>query len=81
MRKYPFITGLLILITVFSCSNPSSNNQTYTLTTMVSPQEGGSIDPASGSYSAGEQISLHAMPTEGWRFVRWEGDWASTIHK
>ena len=37
----------------------------YTLTTSVSPSGGGSVGPASGTYAAGSQVTLTAMPAPG----------------
>lgn len=61
------IVGLLV-----SCGTES--NPTYTLTTSVSPSEGGSIAPSSGVYSKGETVTLQATPSDGWRFKEWGGD-------
>jgi len=65
--------GLFLL---FSCDSISGGKTEYTLTTTVSPSEGGTITPESGKYSDGETITLTGVPTSGgWRFDRWEGDW------
>ena len=69
--------GVLLVIVAFSmmlsCGLTDSGS-TYRLTTTANPEEGGSIEPASGKYDAGEQITLRAVPNQGWRFVGWEGD-------
>jgi len=57
----------------YSC-NLVGGDKSYNLTTTVSPEEGGTIDPPSGSYESGVQLSVRANPSEGWRFDRWEGD-------
>ena len=46
----------------------------YTLTLTVEPEGGGSVscDPSLPQYSSGSQVELEAVPTEGWRFDRWE---------
>lgn len=76
MRTILFI-GLLIL-GLFTLSCTTANNPTYQLTTTVSPSEGGTISPSSGTYSEGETVTLTGTPSTGWRFVRWEGDLSST---
>ena len=70
-----FIVGFVI-----SCG--TENKPTYKVTTTVSPTEGGTItlSPSSGVYSEGEMITLTATPSNGWYFVRWEGDWSSTLN-
>lgn len=65
---------------VVSCGTENSSPTTFTLTTSVSPVEGGSISPAQGSYDEGETLSLQATPTEGWEFVRWEQDLNTTAN-
>jgi hypothetical protein len=68
-----------LFIGMFLLSCGTENNPTYTLTTTVSPSEGGTISPSSGEFPEGEVISLTGIPTSsGWRFVRWEGDWSSS---
>ncbi|MFN2373610.1 MAG: hypothetical protein ABR545_07325, partial [Cyclonatronaceae bacterium] len=68
-----FIVGLLV-----SCG--SESNPTFTLTTTVSPSEGGSITPSSGVYSKGETVTLQADPANGWRFVEWQLDVNTTAN-
>ncbi|MGB5924807.1 MAG: hypothetical protein WBH01_01755 [Dehalococcoidia bacterium] len=46
----------------------------YTLTTSVSPSGGGSVSPAGGTYAAGSQVTLTAMPASGYSFNNWGGD-------
>ncbi len=47
--------------------------KTYSLTTTVSPAQGGSISPASGTYDEGARVTLTATPATGYRFDHWEG--------
>jgi len=64
---------LLILLSFFiSCG--TENAPVYTLSTTALPVEGGSIVPSSGQFSDGEVVELQAIPSQGWEFVRWEGD-------
>lgn len=46
----------------------------FTLTRQVSGSGTIISDPSSGSYPDGTQISLTAMPNEGWSFSNWSGD-------
>lgn len=71
--KNPVIIAFILGFVIF-CG--TENNPTYQLTTTVSPSVGGTISSSSGTYSEGEVVSLTANPSNGWRFVRWEGDWS-----
>ena len=42
-----------------------------TLAIMVTPSEGGSVTGA-GTYDAGTQVSVEAIPNEGYEFAEWE---------
>lgn len=66
------ISSLLVLL---SCE--PEDNPTFTLTTTVSPTGAGTILPTQTSFNKGETAVLEAVPTNGWRFVRWEGDLTS----
>ncbi len=48
----------------------------YPLLITVSPDQGGSVtkDPDSVAYAEGTQVSVTARPSEGYRFVGWQGD-------
>ncbi len=51
----------------------------YTLTTSVSPAEGGAISPSSGTYDEGASVILTAIPATGYRFDRWSGDVSDNV--
>jgi uncharacterized protein (TIGR02145 family) len=72
--------SLFIVLFILSCG--TDNKPTYKITTTVSPTEGGTItlNPPGGVYSEGETVTITGTPTSnGWRFVRWEGDWVGTV--
>lgn len=48
--------------------------ETFTLSTGAQPTEGGTVDPAEGTYEDGTELSVQALPNDGWRFVEWSGD-------
>lgn len=51
---------------------------TWTLNTSVSPVGGGSVDPSSGTYTNGTDVTLTATASAGYRFVQWTGDASGT---
>lgn len=50
----------------------------YTLTTIISPSEAGSISPAQGEFNKGEQVQVTASANEHWVFTGWGGDYSGT---
>ncbi|WP_234567660.1 InlB B-repeat-containing protein [Rhodohalobacter sp. 614A] len=67
-----------IAVIVYSCNSPSDGNKTFSLETTAQPAEGGTITPESGTFPEGEEVSIQAEPSDGWRFVRWEGNASGT---
>jgi len=65
----------LALVTVFACE-VEEPIPTYTLTTSVTPSEGGkiSVSPQESNYVEGSQVTLTPEPNENWVFKQWEGD-------
>ena len=47
---------------------------TYTLTVEVNPDGSGSVNPSSGTFEEGTEITVRAKPNKGWEFERWTGD-------
>lgn len=70
----------VVTLIVVSCGTENSPPATFTLTTSVSPAEGGSVSPTQGSFEEDETVSLQARPTEGWVFSRWEQDLNTTAN-
>jgi surface protein len=71
-----FIYLFLILAIVFSSCETEEPIPTYTLSTTVSPIEGGKIiaSPQMPNYKEGEVVTLTPEPNEHWVFKQWEGD-------
>jgi hypothetical protein len=68
-------TILLALVAVFACE-VEEPVPTYTLTTSVTPSEGGKIilSPQEPNYVEGSTVALTPEPNENWIFKQWEGD-------
>jgi len=74
MKKYTYLYVILMLGFV-SCETEDPI-PTYTLSTTVSPTEGGKIivSPQSPNYKEGEVVTLTPEPNEHWVFKQWGGD-------
>ncbi|MCX5992508.1 MAG: InlB B-repeat-containing protein [Chloroflexi bacterium] len=51
---------------------------TYSLQTQVDASGGGTVDPDSGTFEAGTQVSVTATPASGYRFNHWGGSATGT---
>ncbi|MDX1672891.1 MAG: hypothetical protein R3211_11155 [Balneolaceae bacterium] len=82
------LTVLLSLTLVLSYCGGSSDsgngnggnggNNQVSLSTTPNPAEGGSINPSSGNFNPGTDVTVEALPSNGWEFVEWTGDIQST---
>lgn len=46
----------------------------YSLAVTTNPDEGGSVDPESGTFEEGSEVTVEATANEGWEFSSWSGD-------
>jgi hypothetical protein len=79
MRKSAFAVIIMVFALTFSCDSiegtfDDSVPNFYSLTTNVSPQEGGTVQPSSGEFLEGNSVQIVARPAEGYVFDHWEGD-------
>ncbi len=67
---------MLVAFLGFTACEVEEPIPTYTLTTIISPAEGGKIilSPQAPSYPEGTQVTLTPEPNEHWVFKQWEGD-------
>lgn len=66
--------GFFLLLLSFLISCGTENAPIFEFRATVIPVEGGSVTPSSGQFSQGDLIQVTAFPSQGWEFVRWEGD-------
>ena len=76
------VSGNVTSVTITMNANKSVTAtfiRTYTLTTSVSPTEGGSVSPVGGTYDEGTSVTLTAIPASGYRFDHWSGDVSGNV--
>jgi len=75
---YVLIVGIIFI----TCSKddspeptttPPPAKVTYALSSSVSPDNGGTVSPASGTYDKGEKVTLTATPNTNYEFKNWSG--------
>ena len=72
--------SLIILLSIFffSCQEePPKPLVKYILETNVTPIEGGTLNPSSGSFDEGTTISITATPSPEYIFSKWSGSMSS----
>lgn len=78
MKNILFTVLVFLLALSFGCDSPSTSFEDtiplYSLTTQVSPAEGGEISPSEGEFNSGDGAEIEAHSAEGYVFSRWEGD-------
>ena len=67
---------LTISILIFGCTNDDINE--YELKISVSPSEAGIINPSSGSYEEGTEITIRVSPNQYYEFDKWSGSWSGS---
>jgi uncharacterized repeat protein (TIGR02543 family) len=73
-------TEPVVTITMDSNKSVTANFRItqYTLTTSVSPPEGGLVIPGGGIYGIGSTVTLTVTPAADYEFVSWSGDASGT---
>ncbi|WP_158551364.1 Ig-like domain-containing protein [Rhodohalobacter sp. SW132] len=85
MRRLLFLLASVIAVFTFSCdtTQPSFDDSVpgvFELSTNVSPDDGGTIEPSEGEYVSGTTLEISAIPETGYVFERWEGDLTGSIN-
>ncbi|MBT8308110.1 MAG: thrombospondin type 3 repeat-containing protein, partial [Maribacter sp.] len=68
-----FIFLLMIPLTYLGCSKDDDPEQ-FSFTVTITPVNSGTVNHSSGIYDEGKQISITAVPAEGYNFHKWSGD-------
>ena len=66
---------LIILTTIFliGCEEEPTK---YTLTVTTNPTEGGTINPTSGEYEEGTEVTIRVNTNTNYEFDKWSGSWS-----
>ena len=91
LKKISIILLTLILLSACSGSGEVTNpepktavatekptQETYSLEVMANPGDGGQVLPGDGEYTANSEVILNAIPSKGYAFDHWSGDYSGT---
>ena len=80
MKKPKMIRALLNVIllafTILSCSDDTK--QMYSLNVSSNPTEGGTINPTSGDFEEGTEITIRVSSNTYYEFDKWSGSWSGS---
>ena len=65
------------ILVLFSTCSKEEKEIKFDLSTTINPELGGTVDPSGGSFDSGEEITLTAKPSKGFKFKSWGGDFSS----
>src|SRR3990167_8278998 len=79
-KEISLLTAIIVssLLIVFSCT--SDDVDQVTLSTSVNPMEGGTVSPSEGTFNSGEEVTLTALPSQGYTFKNWLGGISGTTN-
>ena len=77
-KRFFLVIICILVVSLIGLTGCEPTTQTYTLTTGVSPSDGGYISPPVGQYEAGIQVTLIATPADDYTFDYWEGSASGT---
>lgn len=83
MQRLLYTVAIFAIILMFSCDSPTapfddSLPDRFTLSTSISPEVGGTVQPSEGEFLDGARIELRATANEGFIFQEWQGDRTGT---
>ena len=68
---------LIILTTIFFIGCEEDPTM-YTLSVTSNPTEGGTINPTTGEYEEGTEVTITVTPNSNYEFEKWSGSWSGS---
>ena len=69
---------ILIILTTIFLIGCDEDPTMYTLTVSSNPTEGGTINPSSGEYQEGTEVTLRVNTNTHYEFDKWSGSWSGS---
>lgn len=79
-KKLLYLLSTILVVLLFVTCSKDEETIKYTLTTHISPSNGGTVHPNQGNYDSGRVIKLIPTPNENYIFKSWSGDITGTTN-
>ena len=74
LKSLIFDKNQMNLFLIFLISLSCTEEKTFNVNTIVIPEGAGTIEPNSGLYIGGSELTFEASSNDNYSFVRWSGD-------
>ena len=74
LKSLIFDKNQMNLFLIFLISLSCTEERTFNVNTIVIPEGAGTIEPNSGLYIGGSELTFEASSNDNYSFVRWSGD-------
>ena len=78
LQKLSLLVSVLIFLFLGCSKDPDDEILRFELNVSVTPDDGGTVSPLSGTYDEGTVVALEGTPSTGYSFVEWTGSIQST---
>jgi len=68
---------LVTILTITGCTEDTPPT-IYTLSVTSNPTEGGTINPTTGEYEEGTEVTITVTPNLNYEFDKWSGSWSGS---
>ena len=68
---------LVTILTITGCTEDTPPTM-YTLSVTSNPTEGGTINPTTGEYEEGTEVTITVTPNLNYEFDKWSGSWSGS---
>ena len=74
------LVPVMILLLLGCTKDADDDTISYTINVAITPSDGGTVAPSSGTFDEGTVLNIEATPSNGYSFVEWTGSVQSTAN-
>ncbi|MGB5499839.1 MAG: BspA family leucine-rich repeat surface protein, partial [Maribacter sp.] len=80
MLRLSQLVAVMILLLLGCTKDADDETISYTMNVAITPSDGGTAAPSSGTFDEGTVVNIEATPSNGYFFVEWTGSVQSTAN-